>query len=333
MFRTKVRRLTREILERSEFRERPPVLLDIGASGFVHPKWRWIAPYSICLAFDADSRDVQHLEGGKGDFRQLHIFPAVVSPDEAETRRFYLTRSPHCSSALRPLGTALSEYAFADLFNVERDVELPAMTLARAIEMAGVEKVDWFKCDSQGTDLRLFKSLGEDIARRVLVADFEPGIIDAYENEDKLWKLMAFMDRQPFWMAAISIKGCPRANPELIGQQLGNRWGWVVSRSLPPAPGWAEVTYMNNLDASVTDFDKRDFLLTWVVATHENQHGFALKVASEGAGRFGDALFTRLTDVSKMLIRRRSWRLTLSLAKGGINALGRSLSTFRKRQP
>jgi len=35
----------------------PPVLVDIGASGFLHRKWKSIAKYSICIAFDADDRD------------------------------------------------------------------------------------------------------------------------------------------------------------------------------------------------------------------------------------------------------------------------------------
>ena len=30
------------------------MLVDVGASGQMHKKWKQIAPYSVCLAFDAD---------------------------------------------------------------------------------------------------------------------------------------------------------------------------------------------------------------------------------------------------------------------------------------
>ena len=63
-------------------------------------------------------------------------------------------------------------------------VELPALDIPSVLAELGLERVDWLKGDSQGTDLRLFRSLG-DLASSVLVAEFEPGIIDAYEGEDK----------------------------------------------------------------------------------------------------------------------------------------------------
>jgi len=46
--------------------------------------------------------------------------------------------------------------------------------------------------------------------KKILVADFEPGIIDAYEGEDKLHQLMAYMDKDPFWVSSMEIKGTKR---------------------------------------------------------------------------------------------------------------------------
>ena len=36
---------------------RPPILVDVGASAGLPVDWELIAPYSICIAFDADTRD------------------------------------------------------------------------------------------------------------------------------------------------------------------------------------------------------------------------------------------------------------------------------------
>ena len=48
-----------------------------------------------------------------------------------------------------------------------------------------IKSFDWFKTDSQGTDLRLFKSIGETLIPKIIVAEFEPGFINSYLGEDK----------------------------------------------------------------------------------------------------------------------------------------------------
>ena len=72
-----------------------------------------------------------------------------------------------------------------------------------------INKIDWFKTDSQGIDLRLFKSLNIEIQNKVIVAEFEPGIIDAYKNEDKLYRLVGYMSNQEFLVVRFySKRGC-----------------------------------------------------------------------------------------------------------------------------
>ena len=55
-----------KVLLRKEFADNPPVLLDIGASGKTYEPWNEIAKYSICVAFDADAREIKHIEDGSG---------------------------------------------------------------------------------------------------------------------------------------------------------------------------------------------------------------------------------------------------------------------------
>jgi len=48
-----------KVLQRSEFNSEPPLLIDVGASGGLHPAWKALAKYSVCIAFDADSREMR----------------------------------------------------------------------------------------------------------------------------------------------------------------------------------------------------------------------------------------------------------------------------------
>ena len=279
------------VLRSSTFETRPPVLVDIGASGGLPRKWRLLAPYSVCIAFDADSRDFNEQPTDQRGWRKLWLFNRLVTATSDPAIEFHLTRSPHCSSSLPPDGAALEPWAFRQLFDVDKVTSLPSISLAAAMEAANVQRIDWFKCDSQGTDLRLFRSLPQEVQQAALAADFEPGIIDAYRGEDKLHQLMAYMDSLPFWVADMKIKGSQR-----IDRHTWDRLNWIQRRSpksfFRTSPGWCEITYLNRCEFEPPD--ERDLLLAWVFATVEQQHGFAATLARRGVEQLRSPIFEEL---------------------------------------
>lgn len=293
-----------KILQRSEFYDRPPVLLDIGAAGAINPKWLLIAKYSVCIAFDADDREMGYMVRESSEYRKLFVFNSIVSADADGEAPFYLTRSPQCSSMLQPRNECLDEWAFGELFKVESAVILKTVSLPSVLSELGIEKVDWFKSDSQGTDLRLFKSLGVNQIRRILAAEFEPGILDAYAGEDKLWSLMAFMEEQPFWMTGLNIKGSQRISCETVDKNFGRFERMFLPALLKTSPGWGEVSFLNTFASSADSLDLRDYLLGWVFATVEGQYGFALALAQKGEARFSDPQFRELERESLVQLKK-----------------------------
>lgn len=292
-----------KILSREEFKDKPPVLLDIGASGAIHLKWKGIAKHSVCIAFDADVREMGYVVKESSGFRKLYLYNSIVTDRPISAPEFYLTKSPYCSSLLQPKQQSLDNWAFAELFEVERKVKLKAAALPMVLEEIGIRKIDWFKTDSQGMDLRLFDSLGDEHINKILVAEFEPGIIDAYEGEDKLWSLMAYMEKRPFWMTALDIKGSQRINREITTERLSGFDKKMLQALLKASPGWGEVSYMNSFAKDALCLEKRDFLLGWVFAVTEKQYGFALEIAMKGYGRFNDPVFFELRDHACKLIK------------------------------
>jgi hypothetical protein len=222
---------------------------------------------------------------------------------------FYLTRSPYCSSLLKPAQKSLNKWAFAELFEVDKTVKLKTTTLPSILQEIGSGKIDWFKTDSQGTDLRLFTSLGEEHVKKVLMAEFEPGIIDAYKGEDKLWSLLAYMDKQPFWMNSLEVKGTQRIERTIMKERLTGLDRKMLGALLKMSPGWGEVSFFNTFEENSTHLDKRDFLLGWVFAMIEKQYGFALELAIKGSHRFKDPVFEDLT--ANALKRMKRGYLTL----------------------
>ncbi len=314
-------------MNRPEFAERPPVLVEVGASGGTHAAWRGIARWSVCIAFDPDSREMRKVEGETAGYRTLHILPAAAVAEDVAEADFYLTRSPYCSSLLPPDQKALADWDFAKLFEVERTARVRCRQLSAVLRELGITQVDWFKSDSQGTDLPLFLSLGDDICRRVLAAEFEPGIIDAYTGEEKLSATLAAMDRPEFWVSDLRVLGTLR-----IPAARANRWSdserELAREVLPRSPGWAEMTCLNTFRGE-GPFGVREWLLGWVIATEKKQHGFALDLAGRAAKLFTDRIFSELEGESE---RRIDEAMRRGKTGHGIRKFQKRLGGFLRRK-
>ncbi|MFZ4621800.1 MAG: hypothetical protein ACOYNS_14660 [Bacteroidota bacterium] len=290
-----------KVLSHKELNERPPVLVDIGASGGVHPQWRVIAKYCICIAFDGDDRKFGHEEIQSKDFRKLFRFHSLVSDTDAPESEFYLTTSPFCSSTLEPNNEALSAWSFADKFIVEKKVSVRSMPLTSALQQSGYAYVDWFKSDSQGIDLRLFKSVNEHLRHSILAVEFEPGIIDAYKKEDKLWEILRYMEEQKYWLSEGTTKGSQRLSRKELEMVSGSAFmRKLYAFSHRSSPGWIEMVYLHEFSGERT---LRDHLLGWVFAVIQKQYGFALQLSLKGKEQFGDPLFDEMISYSKRKIK------------------------------
>ncbi|MDR3665881.1 MAG: FkbM family methyltransferase [Ignavibacteriaceae bacterium] len=295
------------ILNRPEFVSNPPVLVDIGASGKIHSKWKKIAKYSVCIAFDADDREFGYVENVAGGFKKLFIYNCIVSDKKSEKIKFYLTRSPYCSSTLEPDLTSLNDWSFADKFNVEKNINLNNITLSKVLENLKINNIDWFKTDSQGIDLRLFKSLSNAIQDSVIIAEFEPGFIDAYKSEDKLFDVVSYMSSGNFWLSDFVTKGSELLTRNDLSAITNNNFlKKLIQFSHRKSPGWAEITYINSFKNNPPI---RNYLLGWVFSIIHQQYGFSLKLAREGMQKFNDKIFDDMKQYSVRKIRNDFFKL------------------------
>ena len=301
-----------DVMTHSSLLSNPPVLVDIGASGTIHEKWKPIAKYAICIAFDADSRDFEICESEDKGWRKLYSLNRLVASESAEEVDFYLTQSPHCSSSLAPDQKALEPWAFSPLFEVDNIVKLPSVDLHSALLKADVDYIDGYKTDSQGTDLRIFNSLPKEIINKILLAEFEPGIIDAYQGEDKLHNLLAHMEKEPFWISNMEIKGSQRIN-HLDLKSLNYFQQRSIESFLKMAPGWCEISYLNKME--IGEMTLREYLLAWVFASLSAEHGFALFVSKKGFELFGENLLLILQKESRRKLSEGYFRLGYNYLK------------------
>jgi hypothetical protein len=281
-------KIIERIFQEDVLKKEPPVLIDLGGAGGVHGIFNTIKQHCIIICIDADNRDF-------GSVREDNIIKItkIVSDVENKNDDFYLTASPHCSSRLKPLREKLSEYSFASLFEVTSKIQLESITLPQIIRDNNIQTVDWFKADTQGTDLRLFKSLPKALSANVIVAEFEPGILDAYDGEDKYLDVLLYMKDQPYWMDEAVIKGSKRLNLPFLAQYIEPERLNKYEAFIKDSPGWCEVSFINTFETEGMR-SKRNLLLGILFSVLKKQYGFALKLACTGTSIYGDCVFAEV---------------------------------------
>lgn len=296
-------KLIEKVLTHTLLKEKPPVLIDIGASENINKKWKSISKYSICIAFDADERDFSIIDKEDSGFKKLYKINRIVSTNDSNSEKFYLTKSPYCSSSLKPDLSSLSDYTFFDKFTFLSEKTLLSVSLTNILKELNIDYIDWFKSDSQGTDLRLFISLDENISKNVIVAEFEPGIIDAYLSEDKLSDILIKLSEFKFWCADFIVKGSVRMKYDLMNYiSSNNLFKRLVELSLKTSPGWAELMFFNSFKEKNS---LRDYLLGWVFSITQKHYGFAFELADKARKNFNDPITSEIYSKTKNLIKYR----------------------------
>jgi len=283
--------LIKKILSNEYFINKPITLLDIGASGYLNEEWELLSPYSFLILCEADNRDFNYKLRSK--WKRIIKVDKIISAANASLQDFYLTQSPHCSSSLPPDNEALNNYAFSELFLVKEKKILSAVGVEQLLNNESIKYIDWFKSDSQGIDLRLFKALGENIYQKTLLAEFEPGLMDAYSGEDKLFDILKFMEKS-FWISDCRIKGNQRIKKDLYYEYVSKNKIQDCRFTLKESPGWVNICYLNKMDNPF--FEIREYLLMCVFAMIKEQYGFLLEIAANGEEKFKINLFTELKD-------------------------------------
>ncbi len=286
-----------------------PVLVDVGASDSPPGIWDRIARYSTYVGFDPDLREIREVRDGRYR-KSIIVNQAIVSDDRIEVP-FYLTRSPFCSSTLKPDHHSLSNYLFSELFAVDAETTVRAASLDSVIDRLSLSGVDWLKIDSQGTDLRIFNSLRKAVRSRVLALDVEPGLIDAYVGEDLFVDAHRDLIQQGFWLSNLSVEGTPRVKTTTVSRLAALHKKSVsfglLGKAVRNSPCWCEARYLRTAEWLVqTDSDPRDYVLLWVFAMLDGQPGFALDLAFEYESHYGqDGAFELMKEECLARVRRR----------------------------
>lgn len=275
-----------------------PILVDVGASGGSPRIWQPIRAHSTYVGFDGDTRELRHPQ--EAEFRHACFAHEVITGDGAAEVTFYLTRSPYCSSTLKPNPAITNNFLSADSFIIDRTEKARASTLNAVLDRLDLPRIDWMKIDTQGTDLRVYRSLRKELRDKLLAIDIEPGLRGAYVGEDLFCDVHAGLMREGFWLSNLKVCGLVRMRKSTL-DWLADRDAEAspdnVAKAVRPTPGWTECRYLRSLESLLaTGATRREYVLLWVFALIDKQLGFCLDLALEYARLFGADATARLLE-------------------------------------
>jgi FkbM family methyltransferase len=296
-------------------------LVDVGASLEPFEPFQPLLPHATYVGFDPDRREVHDVRTGAG--RVAIVDKAVVADPAQDKVRFHLTRNPTCSSTLAPRPEAAAPYLHSARFDVVDTAEVAATTLAQALAAVEVERVDWIKLDTQGTDLRLLRSLSPELWRGLVAVDAEPGFDPFYEGEDTFGELHRELVDRGFWLADLELTTAVRLRRGVFDDHL--RAGSKLTRlayefTLKTSPIAAGPRYLRTVESlREAAAPREDYLRLWACAWFSGNHPYALDVVVACEEAHGaDATTGALRDLAVRRNRRdalrHAWRLSRKLS-------------------
>ncbi len=237
-------------------------LVDIGAAGGLHKRWKSVEEFLDIIGFEPDVRSTENFLP-LGLYKESGILP------------FYETQTKTDSSILKPNYQFLNKFPKSDRFKTVKTSQIQVNTLDSFL----TKKADFIKLDTQGSELHILQGAQKTLPN-TLGVEIEVEFSPLYEGQPlfaEIDNLMRSFDFELFDLAPIYWK-------RKLGKGLGNSKGQII---------YADALYFKNPKKikGKMAFSKAIFL-----SLVYGYFDFALEIAETGEKFFTEEEYKKSID-------------------------------------
>jgi FkbM family methyltransferase len=172
---------------------------DVGANdGLDSLKYARNNPEDKVYAFEPNPYMIEILEKESKDLQNYNIIPVAVSDYEGSSN-FNISKFYNGLGSLLEWGKDAKNIWPQFGLNFEEKIDVKVIKLETFIKENNITKIDYFHCDTQGSDLRVLKGLGE------YIHIIEEGQVEAtrrtnslYENQNTIEETVRYLMEKSF---------------------------------------------------------------------------------------------------------------------------------------
>ena len=175
----------------------PFVFMDIGASGGIPDKWRFLKKYVRVIAFEPDEDAYNKLVLGQNKEVNIRYLKAALDKEIGEAQ-FNITRKQECSSLLKPNTYCLKQFPDSNRFDILRTKTISTTTIDEVVMKHNINYVDLIKIDTQGSELFILNGCEDLLKNSIFAVEIEVEFTPLYEDQPLFSDVDDFMRKNGF---------------------------------------------------------------------------------------------------------------------------------------
>lgn len=176
-------------------------IIDIGASGGIHPRFKKINNPIRAILFEPDPREFDKLKSAAPN---NYIVLNTALSEFTEEINFNLCKKQQVSSVYLPNWSILNNFPDPDRFTITKTVKMTADSLDNQLDKCGILDIDFIKVDAEGYELSILKG-ANDILNNVVGLESEVSFASIRENQPLFHDVNKYVTQLGFQL--LDIKG------------------------------------------------------------------------------------------------------------------------------
>ena len=165
------------------------LLVDIGAKGGIHNRWKKQIPGFYAILFEPDVDSYNQLKEISSE--NIVVINQALSNNSGEMK-FYHCVSSDLSSVYKPNHSVVKRFVDFPLFGVVREERISVDTLENQLIKNGFDEIDFVKIDVQGHELAILNGGGKFIEQLIGI-ETEIEFVEFYEGQPLFEDVNKFM--------------------------------------------------------------------------------------------------------------------------------------------